>query len=133
MPGNAYRSREDVLRRREEVKALAAEGTTASAMAEILGVTERTIYRDLAALGLTHRNHWIWTPEMDQLARNLLEDQCPYTEVARTIGCNQWTVMRRFPGYGRVGNPLGNGRHMRLADELGLGLCNYNPRGQITA
>lgn len=109
--------------RREKVRLLTQEGRSLADICDVLGVSERTVVRDRKALGLPPQwNMYPWTPEELRLARNLLEDECPYAEVGRTLGISYHLVQRRFPGMGRTGSPLGNGRHLRLAHELGLGL-----------
>lgn len=121
-------------RRRRQVKILDEVGLTPQEISAKLGVTPRTVQRDRAALGLIEYEPWDgWNEQTETLALNLLTDECPYTEVARTLGCTKWAVMNKFPGYGRIGNPLGNGHYMRLAIELGLALSTCNPPEPITA
>jgi hypothetical protein len=91
-------------------------------MAEILGVTERSVERYRRDLGLTREQVYPWTDEELRRARELLDDECPYAEVSRTLGISVPSLQSRFPGRGHRGNPLGHGRHMRLAEALGLGL-----------
>ena len=108
--------------RRAAVRDLLAQGFDEARIAEQLHVSTRTVQRDRHALGLSHHQRWVWTADQLWLARNLLEDGATYAEVARTIGCT-WRVVRgKLPGYGHMGNPLGNGRHMKLAQAFGLGL-----------
>jgi len=114
----------ETLARREKIALLHAQGRTTADIAEVIGITERSVQRHLNALGF-HRPVWVWTEESLLLAEYLLADQCPYAEVARTLGCPKGTLRRRFPGYGLLGNPLGNGFHARMATELGLEIGDF--------
>lgn len=112
--------------RREHVVRMCAEGLNDLQIAQVFHVSERTIERDRERLGLTQPTSHQWTADELRLASNLLDDGCTYSEVARTIGVARDTVRFRFPGQGYGGGlrgqPLGNGKHMRLAEELGLTL-----------
>lgn len=109
--------------RREKIRLFTEEGRSAAWIAEVLGIAERNVVQGRRALGIQQPvPSWPWTPEQLQLAHNLVEDGCSYAEVGRTLGCDSEVVSRRFPGYGMSGTVLGNGRYLRMAQELGLEL-----------
>lgn len=108
--------------RREEIASRLAAGESTAELAMEFHVTERAIQRDKERLGLTRNMAHQWTPEELRVAKNLLEDGCPYTEVARTLGMGVGCVKHRFPGMGSMGTPLCSEKHMRIALELGLTL-----------
>lgn len=112
----------DTVARREKIVLLADEGRSATEIAAVLGITARSVLRHLDDLGRPQNRAHPWTAHELGLAAALLADGCSYAEVGRTLGCPYSVVQHRFPGRGGHGNPLGNGRHMRLAEELGLGL-----------
>lgn len=72
---------------------------TARAVARHYGVTTRTIQRWRGAVGVA-RPGWVHMTA-DELARAkaMLDDGCPYSEVAETIGRTAHQMRRRFPGY----------------------------------
>jgi DNA invertase Pin-like site-specific DNA recombinase len=60
------------------------------------------------------------TEEKLARAAAMLEDECPVSEIARTLGCGKTTIDRYFPN-----RPRRNGRvlgkyHRELAEKLGL-------------
>lgn len=86
--------------RSEAVAELTGMGRSASAIAEVLGITERSVQRYRRRLGISQRPPVPLTESQLVAAAQLLDDGCSYTEVARTIGCAGNTVARHFPGCG---------------------------------
>jgi len=117
-------SPEVIAERKRVCREMRERGKRPCEIAAALGITERSVHRYLEKLGMTQPQVYPWSEEELRLARSLLEDECPYAEVARTLGVNVGIVQNRFPGMGRIGSPLGNGWHMRLAEALDLGM-NY--------
>lgn len=101
-----------VAARREKVALLVAEGRRNREIAEICGVGLREINRDKYLLGLSDPVHGLararalrarpWTDATVQLAHDLLVDECPLKEIARTLGCTPGTIARRFPDLARA-------------------------------
>jgi hypothetical protein len=109
----------------EKVRRLTVEGRCIKECAAIMGCTPRQVSRYRAILQIQQTPvPFPWNQQLWFLAQNLLEDRCPYTEVARTVGATTSQVRSAFPNYGIMGNPLGNGIHPSLAERLGLGLGN---------
>lgn len=119
MTGQKILSKKDRL---PEVERLHNNGWSAAEIAKLFHVHERTIHVDLTDLAKRPRTRpgFPWTPELLAFAQSLLEDGCPYAEVARTLETSTATIQRKFPGHGATGNPIGNGKHMRIAEALGL-------------
>jgi hypothetical protein len=107
----------------EKIRRMTLEGRTLAEIAQAVGCTDKTVSRWRTTLGLT-RPHPTWTTQEYLLAFHLLEDGCPGREVARTLGRAHEQIRTRFPGMGAKcsGNPLGGGKHLRMAVELGLTL-----------
>lgn len=121
--------RESVSRpRQDKVRILTREGRSCAEIASILGVTERTIERDRDVLGLVDherpKREFRWNQHREWLARQLLSDGCPCSEVARTLGTGHSTVADRFraefPLMPRGCDPLAS--HRSLMKLLGLRL-----------
>lgn len=87
-------------RRRTRVAELTRQGRSASDVAAILGITERTVQRDRAAKGIAQPASRPLTATQLDRARQLLADGAPYKEVARTIGSDTTTLAKHFPGQG---------------------------------
>ena len=74
---------------------------SAREIAEELGVSERTVTRRRARLGISDGGARVaLTPEQKALAKEMLEDGASYAEVGRTVGRHASTVKKHFPGYG---------------------------------
>lgn len=125
MPGVASERRKDherIVARRDKVRLLIGEGR--SHIAAILSVSERTVERDRRALGfpIVDRDPFQWNQHSEWLARNLIADECPIAEIARTIGACHHVVRHRFRDdipAGLIGmDPLAS--HRSMARELGL-------------
>jgi transposase len=102
--------RENIAWRRNRVLELTRAGCTISQIAKSLGVTYRTIERDRLKLGLAKQPRPMTEEELTW-ARAMLEDGCPYAEVARTLRRNVGTITDRFPGYGSNDGQLGRYYH----------------------
>lgn len=88
-----------VQERREGVARLRRRGLPVAAIARTLGVSARTVERDLQALGLV-RTPRPWTAAEQRRAAALIEDGCSLEEVARTLGRPRTVIRRHFPGRG---------------------------------
>ena len=112
------------LERKRRTVEMEAAGMDTETIAAVLQVSVRSVMRYREELGLTQpRPAREWTDAELRLITNLLDDGCPYAEVARTIpGVTVCMLQHQFPGRGASGSPLGNGHHMRLAEALGLGM-----------
>jgi DNA invertase Pin-like site-specific DNA recombinase len=105
----------------EKLRLMTMQGHTIADIAAAIGCTARTVSRWRTRLGLTKPLAPPWTDEQDRLARNLLQDGCPYREVARTVHHDYKSVMYRFPDYPTTAhNPIA-GMHA-IAERLGLTL-----------
>ena len=70
-------------------------------IASTIGCGERTVYRALSAEPrLIPRRAPSFTPEQEAFIVRLLEDGCPYTEVAKTLGTTPYIIEYRWPGHG---------------------------------
>lgn len=85
---------------RDLVVELTRAGLSAPQIAERLNVTTRTVQRHRVAAGIAQPLAPRLTPEQHEQARQLIDDGASYKEVARTIGCANTTVAKRFPGRG---------------------------------
>lgn len=80
--------------------ALEREGLSARAIAEICGVSSRTVVRWRHATGKTHCPPASPLPQYKLAAAiRLLEDGASISEAARSIGCSNKTLSRRWPQY----------------------------------
>ncbi|WP_447652971.1 helix-turn-helix domain-containing protein [Microbacterium sufflavum] len=84
----------------EQFHALERAGLSARAIAGICGVSSRTVVRWRHSTGLTHCPPPSPLPQ-DKLAAalRLLEDGASISEAARSIGCSNKTLSRRWPQY----------------------------------
>jgi DNA-binding CsgD family transcriptional regulator len=83
--------------RRERVRALTKAGHTAAEIAEILEVTERTVTRDRADLGISQPfDNEPMTAAEDARIRELLADGCSLAEAGRTVGRAGTTVWKHY-------------------------------------
>lgn len=85
---------------RELVTELTRAGLSAPQIAERLGIATRTVQRHRVAAGIAQPPARHLSPEEIDRARQLIDDGASYKEVARTIGCANVTVAKRFPGRG---------------------------------
>lgn len=96
MPRSFTVSDEDFLR-------LHDSGLNATEIAEALGFSVRNVQRYRSRLGVVQhvpRAAWRPGPEWEAQASSLIADGASIREVARTMGCHQDTVIRRFRGKG---------------------------------
>lgn len=94
---------------------------TRASIAEEYGVHVRTIERIIKQQGIQSRpEHPKLTEDQLRRARILLEDECPITEIAATIGCTDYTLRK----YGLRSRSRGNGfmyaQIAPLVRELGI-------------
>lgn len=94
---------------------------TRESLAAEYGVSARTIQRILLAEGAKDRRPVPrLTPEQKRRAQLLLEDECPLTEIAETIGSDTYTLYK----YGFRSRSKGNGylyaKLAPLVKELGI-------------
>ena len=87
---------------RDEIGRLTKAGWSAAKIADQLGCTERTVVRVRAGLGITQpvppNSSLRISSERLERARLLIEDGVSHIEVRRTLGVNEATLMRHFPG-----------------------------------
>lgn len=82
------------------VKKMTLEGLNAKEIAIRLGISRRQVLRLRRKTGVIRERAPVMTEEEIERARILLEDGCPYNEVARTLGRCPETIRNRFPGFG---------------------------------
>jgi IS30 family transposase len=93
------RPAEETAERRDRVTDLTRQGHTAKHIANLLGVTPRTVTRDRAARGITQPQPTRVTESEFARAKEMLDDGASYEEVARTLRRSHTAFRRRFPGY----------------------------------
>jgi DNA-binding CsgD family transcriptional regulator len=93
------RPAEETNERRDRVAQLTHQGHTAKHIANLLGVTPRTVTRDRAARGITQPTPPRVTEIEFARAHAMLEDGASYEEVARTLHRSHTAFRHRFPGY----------------------------------
>lgn len=121
-PGSDKTTRELRDERRALVRDMTARGMARGYIAELLGVDRTTVHRDQVAIGMVPPNGRKMTDDEITLARRLDEDDCPVTEIARTIGRSRDTVYAITAGHGvrrKCGRIL-HGAHREMAVRLGL-------------
>lgn len=92
-------TRQQRAERRALVVRLRRAGVSRETIAAHLGVSVRTVERDLRAAGVV-APHRPWTAADDSRARELIADGCSLAEVARTLGRPRTVIRRHFPGRG---------------------------------
>ena len=90
---------EETNARRDRVTQLTRQGHTAKHIANLLGVTPRTVTRDRAARGITQPTPPRVTQDEFDRAHAMLDDGASYEEVARTLRRSHTAFRRRLPGY----------------------------------
>lgn len=105
----------------DKIAELSRSGYSVNQIAKSLGLTERSVSRYRAAAGLSRPAHKKLSDEQMRTAAMLYADECPLTEIARTVGCNVSTIQKKFAGvpHPRKPNPLGK-YHRELAESLGV-------------
>lgn len=88
---------EDVAAARTRVYELTRTGHSAREIAAQLGITTRTVIRHRRATGCAEPVPVPLTPRQEADARRLLDDGASLTEAARTVGCSQRALYRRWP------------------------------------
>jgi methylphosphotriester-DNA--protein-cysteine methyltransferase len=85
--------------RHQRIAELTRQGLSAPQIAEMLGVTPRTVVRGRKATGTlvgpAPQEFWLTAEQIDR-AEQLLDDGCSLVEVARTIGCTWTSVWKRW-------------------------------------
>lgn len=111
-------SRTDHVELRQKVKQLMSDnGFTVAKAAVELGVSERAIYRHMVALGIPRQTRRVLTDDEMRQIELFIEDECPFNEIARTLGVSAKMIQTRFRGQGS-GENLVNCRQLRA--KLGL-------------
>src|SRR6516165_9652663 len=83
--------------RRDRVAELTHQGLTAGTIAEILGITKRSVQRHRSERGVTQPPPIHMTDRELLRAKEMLEDGASCREVARTLGRTHRTILKRFP------------------------------------
>lgn len=94
-------TREAIEQRRDQIEQHTHAGLTAAQIADILGISERTVVRARRARGCQQGPppRPMTAEEINQ-AREMLDDGCSYAEVARSLGRSSGVIRRLFPGRG---------------------------------
>jgi hypothetical protein len=110
----------------EKIRQMTLDGRSLREIAWATGVTDRTVSRYRTKLGIVvPRPVREFTDDELRLIRSLLDDECPWREVARTVGVYYKGLQARFaPEYPnhpkRMCNPVAG--MWKVARELGLEL-----------
>jgi IS30 family transposase len=108
---------------RDSVIELTEAGVTVKVIAERLGVTDRTVTRIRTRHYGGHPKAWPLDEHEREIAEKMLDDGCSYLEVGKTLGRNQMTISRAFPGRGWPPRQRGEYRAARMrAQKLGVDL-----------
>lgn len=84
----------------EQFATLERSGHSARQIAQICGVSSRTVVRWRHATGQSRRPPTTPLPRAQlELAHRLLEDGASISEAARSVGCANKTLSRRWPQY----------------------------------
>ena len=87
----------NAVERRGRVAAMTAAGVSARVIAEVLGVTVRTVTRDRAAAGVARPVPDRVTVEQVERMRVMAADGVSAVEIGRTLGVHGRTVARHCP------------------------------------
>jgi DNA-binding CsgD family transcriptional regulator len=102
----------DIAERRAQVVELTRQGLSTPQIADKLGITDRSVQRHKIAAGIAVERHPLLSEAETRWAEMLLDDGCPYAEVARTLDRSISTIRRVFPG--RTWSPSDNGQCVRM-------------------
>lgn len=104
----------------DEIARLTKAGRSIGEIADLTGCTRRTVSRVRNRLLLSKPPSLPYSEEEKRLALALLEDGCPYTEVARTLNRSPQRLGEKFPGYGMPTpeDALEYGRNLRAFERL---------------
>ena len=109
----------EVQSRRERVVALTQQNYTALQIAQILGITTRSVVRHRKAAGIAQTPPSYLTEAEIQQATAMLEDGASRREVARTLGRSESAIGNHFPNYGwNQSQACTYGRMRRMLDQL---------------
>jgi DNA-binding NarL/FixJ family response regulator len=87
----------------EQFLELEGKGWTASRIADVLGVSTRTVYRLRRKHGFARTEpatHYPVTGERLAAASRMISEGVSHCEIARTLGMQTATLRRHFPGTG---------------------------------
>lgn len=111
---------------REQVRSLTQQGMSARQIAAILHITPRTVtrYRHDSGVSKAPLKRPLNAQER-ALVANLVADECPIKEIARTVGRNSDTIARGHcpPGYRRGTHRVLGPQQAETAKALGLVVC----------
>lgn len=93
-------TQEQTAARRAEVVRLTRLGRSAPEIAEIIGITPRTVQRHRQAAGISAGPAIPLSAHEKERALSLLQDGASYAEVGRTLGRSEDRLQVNFPGYG---------------------------------
>lgn len=97
--------------RKERVREMTLfKGSSSAEIAQVLGVSERTVNRDRSELGIGRSVTGLVPYDVRQRAREMLQDGVSYTETARTLKVSHRWLTTNYPGYGwtqREGSLMG--------------------------
>lgn len=84
----------------DQFAVLERSGLSAREIAQVCGVSSRTVVRWRHATGQSHRPPTTPFPQAQlEVAHQLLEDGASISEAARSIGCSNKTLSKRWPQY----------------------------------
>lgn len=87
--------------RRARVVELTRQGYSATQIADIIGITRRSVTRIRSDAGIAQQIDVVpLTEDERRSAAALLDDGCSISEVARTLGRCDTTIHKHFPGRG---------------------------------
>lgn len=111
-------SRTEVATRRSLALAFSRQGMTVAQIAAAVGVTARSVQRYRATLGIQHPVRRISAKDHQRI-EDMLADECPIREIARTLGLSADYLYQRYRGRSTCnGGTLVGVR--RLQRQLGL-------------
>ncbi|QBI98764.1 helix-turn-helix DNA binding protein [Mycobacterium phage Bobby] len=94
-----HRGLERAEERRVQIAKLIRQGLTNKEVAQIVGVTDRTVNRARERKGLKKPQPPRISEETLSAGYQMLLDGCSYAEVARTLGHSRDTWRRKLPGF----------------------------------
>lgn len=101
------------------VKELTLRGLTAKEIAERLPITSRTVHRYRVQVGVAQAGPKPLTDAQIDFAKRLYEDECPFGEIARTLGCSAGAIETLFRGKPKPKNTV-RGQMLQKAVAMGI-------------